>query len=354
MKPTGEGRELRKGTQATRGQIIRFLTLLVVLGLAVHIILPQLASLEHSYQVIKGMAAWAVGLAILAQALSYVGNGYLLAAIVRLRSGRLSVFWGTVITLASGSLGLVIGGTLGSTTSTYYWIREKGGDSQGALLASTLPFLFNNGVLLVVAIIGLIRLLVIHDLTTLQVVSFLLFLLLLLGIIGLSGWGIRHPERSVAIARQATAWIARRLHRSYDPSRVGEYLMDLIQSWETIQSGGWQRPAWGAVMNVGFDMLTLYALFFAAGHPISPAVLLTGYGVPLILGRLVFFIPGGIGVIEGSMTTLYTSLGVPYPVSVVVVLSYRALSFWFPTLIGFLLLLVLRPASGNGNRSQSA
>ncbi|HLE15458.1 MAG TPA: hypothetical protein VI776_11960, partial [Anaerolineales bacterium] len=94
---------------------------------------------------------------------------------------------------------------------------------------------------------------------------FLLFLLLLLGIIGLSGWGIRHPERSVAIARQATAWIARRLHRPYDPSRVGEFLMDLIQSWETIQSRGWQRPAWGAVMNVGFDMLTLYALFLLQG-----------------------------------------------------------------------------------------
>ena len=31
-----------------------------------------------------------------------------------------------------------------------------------------------------------------------------------------------------------------------------------------------------------FDMLTLYFLFVAAGHPVSPGVLLAGYGLPLI------------------------------------------------------------------------
>jgi len=52
-------------------------------------------------------------------------------------------------------------------------------------------------------------------------------------------------------------------------------------------------------------------------------------------------IPGGVGVIESTMTALYTSLGVPYSVAVVVVLTYRVLSFWFPLVLGFPLILIL-------------
>lgn len=120
-----------------------------------------------------------------------------------------------------------------------------------------------------------------------------------------------------------------------------------------LSAGGWQKPAAGSLMNVGFDILTLYALFIAARNPVSFAVLLTGYGIPYLLGRMAFFIPGGVGIVEGSMTTLFTGLGVPYPVTVTVVLSYRAISFWFPVLIGFLLLLVLHPASGDQPERQA-
>jgi len=60
----------------------RYLPPLLLLGLAVHLILPQLATLEQSLQVIKRMALWAVALAVVAQVLSYVGSGFLLRAIV--------------------------------------------------------------------------------------------------------------------------------------------------------------------------------------------------------------------------------------------------------------------------------
>ena len=66
-------------------------------------------------------------------------------------------------------------------------------------------------------------------------------------------------------------------------------------------------------------------------------MLLAGYGLPLLLGRVAFFIPGGLGVVEGTMVALYDGLGVPDSISVVVVLAYRLLSFWLPLMIGFLL-----------------
>jgi uncharacterized protein (TIRG00374 family) len=81
-------------------------------------------------------------------------------------------------------------------------------------------------------------------------------------------------------------------------------------------------------------MLTLYLVFIAAGHPVSPAVLLAGYGLPLLLGKAPL-LPGGVGIVESTMVALYTSLGVPNAVAVVVVLIYRFFSFWLPSLVGF-------------------
>jgi uncharacterized protein (TIRG00374 family) len=81
-------------------------------------------------------------------------------------------------------------------------------------------------------------------------------------------------------------------------------------------------------------MLTLYLVFVAAGHRVSPAVLLAGYGLPLLLGKAPL-LPGGVGIVESTMTALYTGLGVPNAVVVVVVLIYRFFSFWLPSLLGF-------------------
>jgi hypothetical protein len=93
-------------------------------------------------------------------------------------------------------------------------------------------------------------------------------------------------------------------------------------------------------------MLTLYLLFIAAGHAVSPGILLVGYGLPQLLGK-VSFLPGGVGIIEGTMAAMYASLGVPNAVSVVVILTYRFISFWLPTLVGFLLIPYLQRASSS-------
>jgi uncharacterized membrane protein YbhN (UPF0104 family) len=42
----------------------------------------------------------------------------------------------------------------------------------------------------------------------------------------------------------------------------------------------------GAIANIGFDMLTLYFLFVAAGHNVSLGILFAGYGLPLMLAMV--------------------------------------------------------------------
>src|SRR5205807_8194748 len=88
-----------------------------------------------------------------------------------------------------------------------------------------------------------------------------------------------------------------------------------------------------ALLNLVFDIFTLALVFHAAGYHVSPSVLIAGYGVPLLLGRSSFF-PGGIAVVEVVMTALYTALGVPAQIAIVVILVHRFFSFWLPLLLG--------------------
>ena len=312
----------------------RYLPPLLLLGLAVHLILPQIATLEQSLQVIKAMALWAVALAIVAQVMSYVGSGFLLRAIVAVVGQRLSVVRSMLITMAASSIGLVAGGPVGNAAATYRWTRASGVSQEGAVLAGWLPSLFNNGALVFIGIFGLLHLLVVHELSTLQAIGFGLTLLVLSLIVGVTLWGVHHRPQLTALAVRAASRRAALRRRPYDPAMTEAATERLFSAWDTLRTGGWHGPALGATFNIVFDMLTLYFLFVAAGHAVSPGVLLAGYGLPLLLGK-VTFLPGGVGIVEGTMAALYDGLGVPDGVTVVVILTYRVLSFWLPTLLGF-------------------
>jgi uncharacterized membrane protein YbhN (UPF0104 family) len=316
------------------GRWLRNLLTLLLVGLAVHLILPQIATLEHSLQVIKGMTWWAVGLAAGAQVLSYLGSGLLLQAIAAMTGDRLSVVRGTLITTASYSIGLVAGGMVGSGAATYRWVHGSGVSAEGALLAGSLPALVYDGALLIISIFGLLYLLVVHKLTAAQALSFGLILLILSLLAAAIVWGARHRPQLTNLATRLTRRWATLRHRPYDPAPTQASVGRLLNAWDRLGDGGWRGPALGAAINTVFDMLTLYLVFVAAGHRVSPAVLLAGYGLPLLLGKAPL-LPGGVGIVESTMTALYTGLGVPNAVVVVVVLIYRFFSFWLPSLLGF-------------------
>jgi uncharacterized protein (TIRG00374 family) len=329
------------------GKAARSLLVLILLGLAVHLLLPQITTLEHSLQVIKGMTWWAVGLAAGAQVLSYLGSGILLQAVAAVTGDHLSVVWGTLITAASYSIGLVAGGMVGGGAATYRWVHGSGVSAEGALLAGWLPAVVYDGALLVVSIFGLLYLLAVHKLTALQALSFGLIALILSLLAAAIVWGThRRPWLTNLATRLARRWATLR-RRPYDPALTQASVDRLFDAWDRLGGGGWRGPALGAAISTLFDMLTLYLVFVAAGHRVSPAMLLAGYGLPLLLGKIPL-LPGGVGIVESTMTALYTGLGVPNAVAVVVILIYRFLSFWLPSLLGFPLIPALQRATSHG------
>jgi len=330
-------------TQNHAWQKIGYLT---VLGIALYLILPQITALENSWQVLKSMGLWAVGLAFFAQILSYLGSGFLLQSILAIAHQKVSLWLNTMIVLGSYSIGMVAGGMIGTTAVIYHWTSGGKGSMEGATLASIFLPQFNTIMLVLLSIFGLVHLVLAHSLTQAQLIGFGATMLILVLIIGSAALVVRFRNQATKAIIGLSSRVARLNRKSFDPNATRQEASDLFGAWDALWQGAWHRPMVGAFLNVAFDLLTLYFLFVAAGENISLGVLLAGYGLPLLLGKVAFIIPGGVGVVESSMAVLYNGLGVPQATTVAVVLSYRLISFWIPSLAGF-------PIAAYLQRSQS-
>ncbi len=96
----------------------------------------------------------------------------------------------------------------------------------------------------------------------------------------------------------------------------------------------------GAIAWWYFDIAVLWACLHAFGG--DPAV------VPIVMAYFVgqlgnlLPLPGGIGGVEGAMVAALAAFGVEASLALVAVLSYRAFSFWLPTIPGAIAFVQLR------------
>lgn len=95
-----------------------------------------------------------------------------------------------------------------------------------------------------------------------------------------------------------------------------------------------------AVGRVMLDVVSLWACFAAFHFVVSPGILLTGYGLVLILSGLAA-LPGGLGLVDASLAVIFAQLGAPSAVAVASALSYRLIAFWFLRFAGFVTWQVL-------------
>ncbi len=320
---------------------VRYLLLMLILGAAVYIFLPRITNIDEAIKVLRSMSLWIVFLAAIAEICSYLGSGYLLKVIVSIGKSKFSILQGVLITLAAASMGLLMGGFVTVAATTYYWVSRCEGISEESKLTGFLPTLYNTILFLILAGFGLFYLLVIHNLSNFETAAYIAMLIFYVIAILVILYGFRHREIVERFVFGIINFFTHLLKRKHDQTVVRETIADVYTGLKLMGKKGWKKPASGACMNVGFDILALYFLFLAAGYPINPIFLIVGYGMMFLIRTLVFFIPGGVGVVESGMLAIYTSLGVPAGVGVIVILSYRIFSFWLPSLIGFAVTIYL-------------
>ena len=336
-----------------RTKAMRSLFVLVVLGLSLYFLLPQLWRIEHAFRVASSLKIPFVALSLAAQVLSYLGSGYLLRALVGQVAKPISVMEGALLTAGANSVGTLGGGVLGTTGTTYLWLRKRGVSAGAAGLAGWIPIFLNDAALVVVSLIGLLSLMLLKKFSNILALNLAFAVLITAAGIGAFLWCLTHRERLTSLTIAIGKFAARFRRKAPDRHATEVALDRLFDAWDTLVQGGWAKPATGAALNTGFDMLTLAFLFLSAGHSINWLVLVAGYGVPQLLGKLTIIL-GGIGVVETAMVGLYSTLGVPVSIAVVVVLVYRLLSFWLPTIVGIALVPYFERWTTTSNQERPA
>jgi uncharacterized protein (TIRG00374 family) len=89
------------------------------------------------------------------------------------------------------------------------------------------------------------------------------------------------------------------------------------------------------------SLMSLFALFLAFHHRARFGVVVAGYAVGILFWKM-SIVPEGVGVVEGVMILVYTSLGVPGTRATVISLAFRGMTYWVPMIIGLVALRRLR------------
>ncbi len=206
-----------------------------------------------------------------------------------------------------------------------------------------------------VLVVGLVYLFFVHDLQTYEIAAAVILMVITTGMTGVLLVGLWRPallRRLLSWARGLVNGIFRRLKRppALDESWVEENAGEFIAAASAVVAhpARLARTVAISLLSHFVNIASLYAVFRAFHQNIGLGVLVAGYSIG-ILFWIVSITPQGIGVVEGVMALVYTSLGVSGSVAAVVSLTWRGLSFWLPMLIGF---VVLRKTSSFSRRSQ--
>jgi len=97
------------------------------------------------------------------------------------------------------------------------------------------------------------------------------------------------------------------------------------------------------------DVSVAYIAFLAIGHPVTPILVVTVFSVMVILQMLPIFLPGGIGLVDIIMTTLYMTVGIPKEDAAGATIMVRLVTLWFLTTVGGLVTLYLVKTYGKND-----
>jgi len=319
---------------------VRGVLLVGSIGLALHLVLPQIPGIERSLRLVAGTSHLLVAAAFLAELASELCYAELLGRSVETTNhrslGRWFMFRLTVT--GYGAAHVLPGGGAAAATVTYGALRRKGFDPEKVGLALAAVSILVYGALGVLFSGSLIYMLIERDLGSAGTVAAFSFLALTVGLALGAYAAYRRPTLAKNVAERGARLVGRllgggRLRRRVEAwsvrlvSRLGEELREARRQLDR-RSAQTPKLAALALGYWAFDALCLILMFAALDVAADPLVLLVAYGIATSLAAIPLT-PGGIGVFETTMLATLALLGVG-PEAAIPVLGYRLFNFWLP------------------------
>ena len=294
---------------------------------------------------------WWVGPAVVVEIASYVCFAAMQFEL--LKAGHLRAPWRPLVKLTFASQAITNSLPIGNAVSSVYgfrWFRRFGADNTLAVwaLAGTLVAAVVSLSLLAIVGLGVAA----QEGASLDLVPVLIgTFLITLGIGSLFVY--ERPLRVVVSGslRLSVAVTGRPRGDTVD-------LIERITAWMTAVRLNWSQTGrivtWGT-LNWIFDCACFAMMFLAIDAPIPWKGLLLAYGAGQLAASLPIT-PGGLGVVEGSITVALVAFGGPETSTAYAVLLYRLISFWMILVVGWLFIgqLALQVRRGRWNRQALA
>lgn len=327
---------------------LKTLIILLLFLVGLYFLLPRLIGAEQGFRLILKVNKLYLFLAISSEIISYIGAAWLLGIILsrlgykisfldRFRIGSITAF----------AIHFFPVGTFGEGAVDYYFLRRKNVETGSVLLMLVLRLIFTYIAFLGIFLLGLALVPTTPHLPfSPKIVSFVLFVIIAIGIFYMV-YLYRHKEKFRYVWSRFIKFIdfflSRLRGRKISPQKEEEIFEDIYKGIGIF--GKKKRTSvWAVISGLIYwlgDITCFLFVFLSLGYPIHWGILIFGYGVATLAG-MISFIPGGLGVTEGSLALIYSGLGVPSTLALMAILIFRLFSFWIWIPIGLVSYLTLR------------
>jgi len=278
---------------------------------------------------------WASG-AVVAEVLSIVGYGYLQQRVLRWSGSEISLASLTLVSLANNAIAYTVPGEPAVSCAYRYRFFRRRGASGASAGWTILTILIAQAIgMSLLLLVGVLVALAGHAGVEARGTVFVgLFVVLIAGallvrrdsLLRFLGFAARlfqrltgHPRGDVMARIEST--LARMREIPMSPLKV----MNLV----TMATALWFT-----------DFLVLICCFGAVRAAVPWSGVLLAFGVAQIVASLPL-IPGGIGIVEGSLAVILVAYGSHRAPALAVVLVYRLLTFWLVIAVGGIAIAVI-------------
>lgn len=314
----------------SNGRRARWVSLAAIFGAAVLVSLLVAADTRELLATIAQIHPARLLLPLLATIASYFAMARSYQGIANAAAVYFSFWEMFKITFVANSMNYVVatGGLSGFAVRLYFFTRKGIGAGTATSISLAQGFI-TNVTLLLFLVVGFGYLMLSEHLSVAAQIASGVLLLVLLAVsaLAIALLFARDRRRRIifTLAQMADRFMRWALPRyKPDRTRIWRFQRNLNRGIDFLLDRKKQmvEPTVWILIDWVLTLAILYTAFVCLDYDIAIGVLVIGFAVGLSLS-FVSIIPGGLGIMEGSMAAVFTTLSVPFETAVVATLIFR-------------------------------
>jgi uncharacterized protein (TIRG00374 family) len=265
--------------------------------------------------------------------------------LVELKEGRLQLF---LMTTAANFVNVVApSGGIGGVAIFIDSAKRRNLSTGRVMVVGALYVLYDYAALLCVLVLGIVVLIRRNSLETSELVASAILLVLAFAMAALLYLGYKSAKQ----LGRVLAWLSRLVNRLMRPFIHRDYLIEEnahlfareVAEGIFLIRGKRKDLIWPFLFSLNNKALLICVMaftFLTLGAPFTVGSVVGGVSIASLF-LIVSPTPSGVGIVEGILPFALNMLQVPWGASVLITLIYRAVTFWFPLLVGVLTFRIL-------------